>query len=159
MAPSVGLSVTRWWIRLALGVACVAACGKADSGAAATTMRDSSGVMIVQHDLTRRTTACSIDTTPRVSIGVEDGEEPYMLARLGGAIRLSDGRIVIANRMTHEIRYFDSTGTWIRSSGRKGQGPGEFSDPFYIQPLRGDTFTWATSGRSSTWCSTRRVTG
>ena len=77
----------------------------------------------------------------------------------GGAIRLSDGRIVIANRMTHEIRYFDSTGTWIRSSGRKGQGPGEFSDPFYIQPLRGDTFTWATSGRSSTWCSTRRVTG
>ncbi len=139
MPISVDSSLTLRSIGLLLGGAFAVACGKADPDAAATTMRDSSGVMIVQHDLTRRRAVCSIDSTPRVSIGVEDGEEPYMLARLGGAIRLSDGRIVIANRMTHEIRYFDSTGTFLRSSGRKGQGPGEFSDPFYIQPLRGDT--------------------
>ena len=120
-------------------VVLTAACGGPDASTAATTIRDSSGVVIVEHDLKLRNTACSIDAAPRVSIGVEEGEEPYMLARLGGAIRLSDGRIVLANRRTHEIRYFDSTGKWIRSSGRRGQGPGEFSDPFYIQPLRGDT--------------------
>jgi len=120
--------------------ACVAAaCGETDSRTAATIMRDSSGVVIVQHDLTRNTNACSIDSIPRVSIGVEEGEESYQLAGLGGAIRLSDGRIVLVNRRTHEIRYYDSTGVWIRSSGRQGQGPGEFSEPFYIQPLRGDT--------------------
>lgn len=114
-------------------------CAGASDGAAATTVRDSSGVTIVQNDLRQATAACSIDSAPRVSIGIEEGEEPYMLAHLGGAIRLSDGRIVLANCQTHEIRYFDSTGTWIRSSGRQGQGPGEFSEPFYIQPLRGDT--------------------
>lgn len=117
----------------------LAACGIAGADTAATTMRDSSGVTIVEHDLTKLQQACSIEAEPRVSIGVEEGEEPYMLARLGGAIRLGDGRIVLANRATSEIRYFDSTGKWIRSSGRQGRGPGEFSDPFYIQPLRGDT--------------------
>lgn len=117
----------------------LAACGGGAAAGAATTVRDSSGVAIIEHDLTRLSATCTIDSTPRLSIGVEEGEEPYMLTRLGGAMRLSDGRVVLADRQSHEIRYFDSTGAWIRSSGRQGQGPGEFTDPFYINVLPGDT--------------------
>lgn len=139
MSYAIVTTIPRCVVAHVCAVSFAAACGGADARTSTSTTRDSSGVAILTHDLTRRTSVCSVDSAPRVSIGVEDGEAPYMLARLGGAIRLSDGRIVVVNRLTHEIRYFDSTGTWIRSSGRHGQGPGEFTEPFYIQPLRGDT--------------------
>lgn len=115
------------------------ACGADGASASATIVRDSSGITILEHDLTRLAATCTLGDSPTLSIGVEEGDEAYMLAQVGGAIRLDDGRIVLANRQSDEIRYYDSTGTWIRSSGRRGQGPGEFSEPFYIQPLRGDT--------------------
>lgn len=117
----------------------LAGCSSGDTSASAIVVRDSSGVAIVENDLTRLDATCTIGATPTVSIGVEDGEDPYVLARLGGAVRLSDGRIVIANRASHELRWFDASGTYLRSSGRKGEGPGEFRDPFVLHLLPGDT--------------------
>ena len=53
---------------------------------------------------------------PTVSIGVRDGEEPYMLYRAYDATTLSDGRIVVANTGTQELRLFDRSGTFPRCS-------------------------------------------
>jgi hypothetical protein len=117
----------------------LAACSSGDPAASAIVVRDSSGVAIIDNDLTRLDATCTIGASPTVSIGVEEGEEPYVLARLGGALRLPDGRIVIANRGSHELRWFDASGTYLRASGRKGEGPGEFRDPFYLHLLPGDT--------------------
>jgi len=115
------------------------ACATGGADAAAVVVRDSSGVAIIENDLTQLSRTCSIAGEPSVSIGVEEGEEPYMLDRLGGAVRLSDGRIVVANRLTHELRFFDAAGKHVRSVGRRGDGPGEFRDPFYFHVLPGDT--------------------
>ena len=43
-----------------------------------------------------------IGPEPTVSIGVLEGEEPYMLLHVSHAARLSDGRIVMANAGTSE---------------------------------------------------------
>jgi hypothetical protein len=67
-----------------------------------------------------------IDSVPSVEIGVESGEEPYMLSRVFAALRLPDGRILVSNSASGEIRVFDGSGRFIRSVGRTGNGPGEF---------------------------------
>jgi hypothetical protein len=117
----------------------VLACERVGSTDTISTARDSSGVTIVDNDLTRATNACLIASEPTVSIGIEDGEPAYMLARLGGATRLSDGRIVVAERSTHDIRFFDANGRHLYSTGRRGDGPGEFREPFYMHVIPGDT--------------------
>jgi hypothetical protein len=125
---------------LALTLGALVACGEAPPPASEpVTMRDSSGVTIVEQDLAQLGGSCSIGAQPTLSIGVEEGEPEYMLAGLFGAVRLSDGRIVIAQRSTHDIRYYDSTGAFLRTSGREGRGPGEFSSPFYLHVVPGDT--------------------
>jgi hypothetical protein len=126
-------------ILLAAATVAATACASGSADATAIVVRDSSGVAIIENDLTQLSRSCSIASEPSVSIGVEEGEEPYMLDRLGGAVRLSDGRIVLANRRTHEIRYFDAAGTHLKSVGRRGDGPGEFRDPFYFHVRPGDT--------------------
>ncbi|HEX9094463.1 MAG TPA: hypothetical protein VF902_10845, partial [Coriobacteriia bacterium] len=52
---------------------------------------------------------------------------------------LSDGRIVVANGGSQELRYFDSTGTYLMTAGRKGGGPGEFEQLGAAMALPGDT--------------------
>ncbi len=75
---------------------------------------------------------------PDVSIGVLEGDPPYQLFRVTGAVRLGDGTIVVTNVGTQELRYFDSTGAFLRSAGGRGKGPGEFSELRQIY-RRGDT--------------------
>lgn len=66
------------------------------------------------------------DVQSRLSIGSEDGEEPYRLAGVSAAIQAADGTIIVANCGTSELRFFDTSGRHIRSVGRAGEGPGEF---------------------------------
>lgn len=70
----------------------------------------------------------TVDATPLVSIGVEEGEEPYQLDRVLDAIVAADGRIVVSNTGSGELRVFDSAGTYISSIGRRGAGPMEFAE-------------------------------
>ena len=115
------------------------ACDRGGASGDATIVRDSSGVTVIENDLTRAGRVCTIAPEPTVSIGIEEGDEHYMLARLRGAVRLSDGRIVLAERTTHNIRYYDANGRYLYSSGRQGEGPGEFRDPFGIHIRPNDT--------------------
>ena len=72
----------------------------------------------VMNDLARMNAACTVANEPTLSIGVEEGEEPYMLSRLAGAVRLSDGRIVLANRATDQVRWFDRDGRFLYAANR-----------------------------------------
>ena len=89
-----------------------------------------------------------IGPEPTMSIGVLEGEEPYMLLHAFHAARLSDGRIVVANSGTSEVRMFDASGTHLLTWGRPGEGPGEFMGLIHAGPWPGDSIvTWFTSGR------------
>lgn len=117
----------------------LAACGGERAAGDAIVVRDSSGVAIVENDLLRLDAACTVDATPSVSIGVEEGGEEYELESVTGARRLSDGRVVVALARDHQLRWYGADGMYIRASGRQGEGPGEFRQPFTLHRARGDT--------------------
>jgi len=68
-------------------------------------------------------------TTPLVEIGVIEGDPNYELHKAISSVRLPDGRIVVLNAGAHQLRFFDASGKFLSSVGRKGAGPGEFTSP------------------------------
>lgn len=90
--------------------------------------RDSAGIRIVENpsppDGSRL--GWRIGPESSASIGEIDGGEPYALHRAYGATRLSDGRIVVANNSSGELRVYDASGTHLADWGGRGEGPGEF---------------------------------
>ena len=77
---------------------------------------------------------------PTVSIGALDGEDPYLFTSAPDATRLSDGRIVVVEPGSAELRVFDGTsGTHLATWGGRGEGPGEFSELSRVHPLPGDS--------------------
>ena len=102
--------------------------------------RDSAGIRIIENQTPRwaRGAERRLSRSPTLVIGTQDGE-PYQFSRIGGVIRLSDGTIVVADGASSELRFFDSTGRHVRTVGRPGQGPGEFTRLELIARLRGDT--------------------
>jgi hypothetical protein len=100
----------------------------------------------------------TLNPEPDVSIGVLEGESQYQLFRVTGAVRLRDGIIALANAGTQELRYFDSTGTFLRSAGGRGKGPGEFSALRQIY-RRGDTVRAVEVDRFSDFDAAGRFLG
>jgi hypothetical protein len=52
---------------------------------------------------------------------------------------MPDGRTLVVNAGTQELRFFDPAGAFLHSVGRQGQGPGEFQYPLLIPALEYDT--------------------
>lgn len=60
-----------------------------------------------------------------VRIGTEAVPEAEFY-RVAGAVRLANGEIAVADRGSNQVRYFGPDGTFRRTFGREGSGPGEF---------------------------------
>jgi len=115
--------VRRWIVCAALGVA-VAGCSERSASIEAVA-------------------SWSLSATPRVAIGVADGDERYTFSRIVGATLLRDRGVLVADGLP-SIALYDSAGVFVRRFGRKGSGPGEYElfwhPPF---PYRGDSIaTW-----------------
>ena len=67
-----------------------------------------------------------------LSIGAAEGAEEYMFIRLRGLAVDDEGAIYALDQRKPRVDVFSSSGTFLRSIGRKGQGPGEFQTPFFI---------------------------
>jgi len=106
----------------------------------AQSVRDSAGIRMVNSDKPSWTPAqqLRVSATPSVVIGDRD-EEPYLLSQVKSPFELSDGRIVLANGASTELRLYDANGTYLNTVGRKGNGPGEFQDIEKVSRLTGDT--------------------
>ena len=82
---------------------------------------------------------------PTLVIGSESAPEDLQFSRGSGAARLRDGRFVVVDGGSSTLRFFNATGQHIKSVGRRGAGPGEFSqlDAFWLLP--GDTLAAGSS--------------
>ncbi|HEX9729111.1 MAG TPA: 6-bladed beta-propeller [Gemmatimonadales bacterium] len=80
-----------------------------------------------------------VASEPIVEIGVIEGNPDLELFEATSSIRLSDGRIVVANTGTSELRFFDRSGRFERAAGGRGGGPGEFRFLRRIARLPGDS--------------------
>ena len=116
----------------------VGACSSSGEAGSAITVVDSA-VTIVDNDLQRLSATCVLDSTPTISIGTDSGPPEYQLHRVMGARRLSDGRIVLVNQGSQEIRFYDRAGKFLSRAGRAGQGPGEFQNAFQLKSMPGDS--------------------
>ena len=58
---------------------------------------------------------------------------------ISSAHRRSDGTILVANSGAAELALFDSSGRFVKTVGRKGQGPGEFQGPIAVFAWRADS--------------------
>lgn len=118
-----------------------AACDTGSAGYSGPEVRDSAGVEIVENSGPRWSDGAGwrLAESPKLDIGVVEGDEMYQLFQVTGALELSDGRIVVANGGTAELRFYDASGNFLSSTGRKGSGPGEFQDIAWIERLAADS--------------------
>ena len=70
-----------------------------------------------------------IDPEPVLQIGEIDGEDPYLFTYVWDAARVPDGRLVVTESQSYEIRVFGADGRAITSFGRRGDGPGPGGRP------------------------------
>lgn len=131
-------------IRLAVllgGSGLLAACGATDARTAVATVRDSAGIAIVENMFPDSAVArwWTLAQPAVVDIGGADVEEAYSVYQVRDARRLSDGGIVVVNGGSADVRYYTADGQHVRTSGRRGEGPGEFQQPMRLVPLPGDS--------------------
>lgn len=97
--------------------------------ASAQVRRDSAGVAIVSYDSrSKAPPTWRLSPKPHVVIGGVTGTGPTELTGVTSVGRLSDGRIVVANAATREVRIFRNDGVFLQSASRRGQGPGELQE-------------------------------
>ena len=77
---------------------------------------------------------------PAVSIGAVEGEDPYLFTWPRDATKLGDGRIVVADYGSAQLRVFDgASGTHVATWGGRGEGPGEFLELWDVERVSGDS--------------------
>lgn len=114
----------RYVIPLAIALT---ACGK-EKPAEPVAVSDSSGVHIVTSRAAAWTAATEwkVGGQPTLQIGGGVTDTSELVGPVIGAFRLSDGRVVVADQGSHSLRWFSADGKLLHTSGREGEGPGEF---------------------------------
>ncbi len=90
-----------------------------------------------------RTISGSVWGEPRemvedLSIGVLEGPEELMLGSIVSVAVDEEGGIYAFDSQVPALRYFDVAGAYVRTLGREGGGPGEYSDFVGTLALRRD---------------------
>ena len=79
-----------------------------------------------------------------LTIGEFDGPEEYVLSASSVSAD-EEGRIYVSGQRAGDIRIFDARGQYLRSFGRRGDGPGEFNSNswgwFRVRPVAGQRIT------------------
>ena len=88
------------------------ACGGGESAQGPGSASDSSEVQTVE--------SWVLSEKPLVEIGVREGEEVYQLHRVSGSVRLEDGKILVVNAGSRELRLFEADGTYRQDEAEAG---------------------------------------
>lgn len=116
----------------------LAACADAPSGDLTTQVTDSAGVTIAFSRVDTVAPVCPL-SEERVRIGSLADDSASQLFGVRAADRFADGRIVVLNGGTSEVKIFDLTGGLVTRFGRRGDGPGEFRNVWSLDVGSGDT--------------------
>lgn len=105
------------------------------------TVRDSAGVRIVENRAPSWAGGAdwTVEPSPYLTIGTSGGPPEYQFYRVQGAVRLGDGRIAVADGGSGEIRFFDASGRFLKSTGGEGDAPGEYRQIAALGALPGDS--------------------
>jgi hypothetical protein len=137
-----------------LGLVLLLVAGGCEPGTSSDTAirTDSAGVMLVEYPTLPPIEASriAIAAEPDLVLG-DDGAfkgPDYEFFQITGVSQLRDGRLVVANAGSHELRIYGADGQFLRSAGRAGDGPGEFRDLWHHRILPGDNIVvWDRQAR------------
>ena len=145
MMPTAATATRQWPWRLSGALVFLAALGAGCEGASPRplghTVTDSAGVRLVSSARPAWDSAGAwvIDTTPLRAVGGDERDSMAILQLVAGAMRQSDGTLVVADRGSSQLKYFDGSGRLLRTVGRKGRGPGEFEYIAWLLACSGDS--------------------
>jgi hypothetical protein len=63
---------------------------------------------------------------PELEVGAEEGAEEETFGEVGNVLASLDGGLIVHDIGAPAVRVFDPTGTFVRTIGGKGAGPGEY---------------------------------
>ena len=127
-------------IALLLAFGGLSGCKSAAAPPSGMTTRDSLGIVIVENGAPASLRApWLLDTVSVIDIGSQSADSTQEFSGFVIPVLLSDGRVVVANGGTSELRFFGPDGKWVKSVGRKGGGPGEFENLGWLDVSVGDT--------------------
>ena len=81
----------------------------------------------------------TVPSQPELTVGILNGPEEYQLVDVAAAARRSDGSLVVVDRGSQTVRLYDSEGTYLKTLGGPGSGPGEFTAPVSLLVSVGDS--------------------
>lgn len=115
------------------------------------TIRDSAGVTIIENAESVRAAPILVSGVPEVRVGAREGDLPELFTEIRDATRLPDGRLVVVDGGSREIRLFGPEGGHIETMGGRGNGPGEFGNAPFIAFAPPDTIVaWDQRNRRIT---------
>lgn len=68
-----------------------------------------------------------------LSMGEAEGREEYLFNLIISIAVDDEERIYVADRKESHVKLFNENGKYLRTIGKKGQGPGEMQMPIYVQ--------------------------
>lgn len=113
---------------LSLLLLAAAACSGGDAGEWSGTITDSAGVAVVSNPADGQWTLRAAPTLTRsLDIGEVEGEGAYQFGQVAAVDVNAAGEILVLDQQAAQVRVFDGTGRHVRTIGKPGGGPGEFS--------------------------------
>jgi hypothetical protein len=100
---------------------------------------DSAGIRIVSSQAPATTEARRPQSGSPVAVFGKGTDPAGLLAEVVGAIRLSDGRLVVLEFDARELREYGADGTFESVWAKRGMGPGELQFPSNLRRLRADS--------------------
>jgi len=109
-------------------------------GTPGTVLADSAGVRVAvaQDPAWGWWSGWEVASDPEVQIGAVDGPADQRFGKIVGVLRMGDGRIVVADQTSGELRFFSPQGHFMGRAGGVGQRPGEFQSLDFVGLLPGD---------------------
>jgi hypothetical protein len=98
-----------------------------------------SGIIVLEEDL---------------SIGKGEAGQEYAFSRISGIAVDKENRIYVLDVKEAEIKVFDEHGLYLKTLGKKGQGPGEMISPWAIAVTgKGEIFVQDLNAHRIQWLS------
>lgn len=98
-------------------------CGEGSTPALGPSVVDSAGIRIVDHWQAVMSDRWSVDADGALTL---EGDTDTPLFEIRGAVELADGGVAVADGGNHRIVFYDPVGAIRFTTGRQGEGPGEF---------------------------------
>lgn len=122
------------------------ACGPAERDANVVTVVDSAGVevVVIEGEPTENS-GWPLAGSPALQLGTQSDAGPESFFRITD-VTLDARRVYVANMGTDELRVFDRTGRYVRTMGRHGFGPGEFTRLALVEVVGPDVLLTYSGG-------------